>query len=137
MTLPSNLFQAPTRSKRFPAPRRFRGVFSVRQIRRCLDNCNANRVGLASRKLPVQIVLGECIMASVLFSPLTLRSMHLENRIVVSPLAQFMADESGNATDWHLMHLGTLAVSGAGLLITEAAAVEPRGAHTTNSLGLW
>src|SRR3990170_4701413 len=143
MTLPSNLFQAPTRSKRFPAPRRFRGVFSVRQFRRCLepggeqDNCNANRVGLASRKLPVQIVLGECIMASVLFSPLTLRSMHLENRIVVSPLAQFMADESGNATDWHLMHLGTLAVSGAGLLITEAAAIEPRGANTTNYLGLW
>ncbi len=51
-------------------------------------------------------------MASVLFSPLSLRSMHLENRIVVSPLAQFMADESENATDWHLMHLGTLAVAG-------------------------
>ena len=48
-----------------------------------------------------------------------------------------MADENGNATDWHLMHLGTLAVSGAGLLITEAAAVEPRGANTTNYLGLW
>jgi len=76
-------------------------------------------------------------MASVLFSPLALRSMHLENRIVVSPLAQFMAAENGSATDWHLMHLGTLAVSGAGLLITEAVAVEPRGANTTNYLGLW
>ena len=63
--------------------------------------------------------------------------MHLENRIVVSPLGQFMADESGNATDWHLMHLGNLAVSGSGLLITEAVAVEPRGANTTNYLGLY
>jgi 2,4-dienoyl-CoA reductase-like NADH-dependent reductase (Old Yellow Enzyme family) len=76
-------------------------------------------------------------MSSVLFSPLTLRSLGLENRIVVSPMAQFMADESGNATDWHLMHLGTLAVSGSGLLITEATAVEPRGANTVNYLGLW
>jgi 2,4-dienoyl-CoA reductase-like NADH-dependent reductase (Old Yellow Enzyme family) len=63
--------------------------------------------------------------------------MSLENRIVVSPMAQFMADENGNATDWHLMHLGMLAASGAGLLITEAIAVEPRGANTLNYLGLW
>jgi len=76
-------------------------------------------------------------MSSLLFSPLSLRSMNLENRIVVSPMAQFMADEKGNATDWHLMHLGMLALSGSGLLITEAIAVEPCGANTLNYLGLW
>ena len=76
-------------------------------------------------------------MASPLFSPIDLRSMHLENRIVVSPLAQFMAEGNGNATDWHLMHLGNLALSGASLLIAEATAVEQRGANTHNYLGLW
>jgi 2,4-dienoyl-CoA reductase-like NADH-dependent reductase (Old Yellow Enzyme family) len=76
-------------------------------------------------------------MSSVLFSPLKLRSVTLENRIVVSPMAQFMADDDGNATDWHLMHLGMLAVSGSGLLITEAIAVDQRGANTLNYLGLW
>ena len=56
--------------------------------------------------------------------PLALRSMQLENRIVVSPLAQFMADAEGCATDWHLMHLGSLALSGASLLVIEATAAE-------------
>lgn len=76
-------------------------------------------------------------MPSRLFSPLSLRSMQLDNRIVVSPLAQFMADSEGNATDWHIMHLGTLALSGASLLIIEATAVEPHGANTRDYLGLW
>ena len=76
-------------------------------------------------------------MPSHLFSPLAFRSMQLENRIVVSPLAQFMADAEGCATDWHLMHLGSLALSGASLLVIEATAVEQRGCNTRDYLCLW
>ena len=63
---------------------------------------------------------------SQLFQPLRIGSLDLENRVVVAPMYQYSADE-GRATDWHMMHLGTLALSGAGLLITEAAAVSPEG----------
>ena len=72
----------------------------------------------------------------MLFSPFKLRDLALPNRIVVSPMAQFSA-RNGCATSWHLMHLGSLAVSGAGLLITEAAAVHPNGLGTPGDLGIW
>ena len=62
-----------------------------------------------------------------LFSPFRLRELELPNRIVISPMGQYSADESGRATDWHLMHLGHLAMSGAGLLFTEATAVQAQG----------
>ncbi len=75
-------------------------------------------------------------MTSVLFSPLKLRGLTLANRIVVAPMCQYSADD-GAATDWHLMHLGHLAVSGAGLLITEATGVEARGRITPGCLGLY
>jgi 2,4-dienoyl-CoA reductase-like NADH-dependent reductase (Old Yellow Enzyme family) len=75
-------------------------------------------------------------MGSVLFSPLTLRGLTLPNRIVVSPMGQYSADD-GCAGPWHLMHLGHLALSGAGLLITEATAVHPEGRISKNDLGLW
>ncbi|MGE3540074.1 MAG: NADH:flavin oxidoreductase/NADH oxidase [Candidatus Tectimicrobiota bacterium] len=75
-------------------------------------------------------------MGSALFSPLTMRGMTLDNRIVVSPMCQYSAVD-GTAQDWHLMHLGQFAVSGAGLLITEAAAVEPHGRITPQCLGLY
>jgi 2,4-dienoyl-CoA reductase-like NADH-dependent reductase (Old Yellow Enzyme family) len=75
-------------------------------------------------------------MNPALFSPLTLRQLTLENRIVVSPMCQYSALD-GTAQDWHLMHLGQLALSGVGLLITEAAAVEPRGRITPQCLGLY
>ena len=75
-------------------------------------------------------------MDSVLFSPYQLRSLELANRIVVSPMCQYSAVE-GCAQDWHLMHLGQLALSGAGLLLTEAAAVEPVGRITPDCLGLY
>ena len=52
---------------------------------------------------------------SVLFSPISLRSLTLPNRIVVSPMCQYVAEEGG-ATAWHLIHLGSMALSGAGLL---------------------
>ena len=58
-------------------------------------------------------------MASALFQPFTMRGLTLPNRIVISPLCQYSA-EDGCATDWHLIHLGHLALSGAGLLILEA-----------------
>jgi 2,4-dienoyl-CoA reductase-like NADH-dependent reductase (Old Yellow Enzyme family) len=75
-------------------------------------------------------------LGSKLFSPLTLRGLELPNRIVVSPMGQYSAKE-GCVSEWHLMHLGSLSVSGAGLLIIEASAVHPRGRLSPNDLGLW
>lgn len=74
-------------------------------------------------------------MGSILFSPLALRELNLPNRIVVLPMGQYSA-EDGCASEWHLMHLGSLAVSGAGLLIIEATAVSPRGRLSACDLGL-
>lgn len=71
-----------------------------------------------------------------LFSPLTLRSINLENRIVVPPMSQYSAHE-GCATPWHLMHLGSLAIAGAGLVFVEATAVEPHGRASYSCMGLW
>ena len=73
---------------------------------------------------------------SALFSPISLGGLELENRIVVAPMCQYSADR-GRATDWHLIHLGHLALSGAGLLILEATAVEPTGRISPDDLGLW
>lgn len=75
-------------------------------------------------------------MTSALFTPITLRNLLLANRIVVSPMCQYSA-EDGSATDWHLQHLGSLAVSGAGLLMIEATAVEAIGRITLGCLGLY
>lgn len=73
---------------------------------------------------------------SALFSPFTLRSVTLPNRIVVSPMCQYSA-EDGAANAWHMMHLGSLALSGAGMLCIEATAVEAKGRITPGDLGLW
>jgi 2,4-dienoyl-CoA reductase-like NADH-dependent reductase (Old Yellow Enzyme family) len=73
---------------------------------------------------------------SALFSPITLRGITLPNRIVVSPMCQYSAVH-GEANDWHLVHLTTLALSGAGMLVIEATAVEPEGRITPGCLGLW
>ncbi|MDO8876014.1 MAG: NADH:flavin oxidoreductase/NADH oxidase [Pseudolabrys sp.] len=75
-------------------------------------------------------------MKSALFSPISLRGLTLPNRIVVSPMCQYSAVD-GSATDWHLMHLGKFAVSGAGLVIVEATHVEARGRITHGCLGLY
>lgn len=74
--------------------------------------------------------------AVTLFSPLTLRSVTLPNRVGVSPMCQY-SSEDGFATDWHLVHLGTRAVGGAGLVFTEATAVTPEGRISPQDLGLW
>ena len=71
-----------------------------------------------------------------LFSPLTVRSVTLRNRIGVSPMCQYSAVD-GMANDWHLVHLGSRAVGGAGLVIVEATAVAPEGRITPGCLGLW
>ncbi|GAA3637495.1 2,4-dienoyl-CoA reductase-like NADH-dependent reductase (Old Yellow Enzyme family) [Lentzea atacamensis] len=73
---------------------------------------------------------------SLLFSPLTLRSVTLPNRIAVSPMCQYSATD-GIPNDWHLVHLGSRAVGGAGLVIAEATAVEPRGRISPEDVGIW
>ena len=71
-----------------------------------------------------------------LFEPLTLRGVTLKNRIVVSPMCQYSAQD-GFANDWHLVHLGSRAVGGAGLVIQEATAVSPEGRISPEDLGIW
>ena len=73
---------------------------------------------------------------AALFTPLTLRTVTLRNRIGVSPMCQYMAHD-GLATDWHLVHLGGLATGGAGLVMAEATAVSPEGRISPYDLGLW
>lgn len=71
-----------------------------------------------------------------LFDPLVLRGVTLKNRIVVSPMCQYSSTD-GLATDWHLVHLGSRAVGGAGLVMAEATAVSPEGRISPQDLGLW
>ncbi len=71
-----------------------------------------------------------------LFEPLTLRNITLRNRIMVSPMCQYSSTD-GFATDWHLVHLGSRAVGGAALVMTEAAAVEARGRISPQDLGIY
>ena len=71
-----------------------------------------------------------------LFSPLQQRSITLPNRIVVSPMCQYSSVD-GHASDWHLVHLGTRAIGGAGTVFTEAAAVSPEARITPGDLGIY
>jgi 2,4-dienoyl-CoA reductase-like NADH-dependent reductase (Old Yellow Enzyme family) len=73
---------------------------------------------------------------SKLFTPLTIKSITFKNRIVVSPMCEYSSVD-GFANDWHLVHLGSRAIGGAGLVITEAAAVSPEGRITSDDLGIW
>ena len=73
---------------------------------------------------------------SQLFQPLQLGSLRLPNRIVIAPMCQYSA-ENGEAGDWHMIHLGNLALSGAGLMILEATAVSPEGRISSGDLGLY
>lgn len=75
-------------------------------------------------------------MTSPLFSPLQLRQLALTNRIIIAPMCQYSAQD-GNVGDWHMMHLGHLSHSGAGLLIIEATGVSPEGRITPGCVGLW
>lgn len=71
-----------------------------------------------------------------LFSPLSIKTVTLKNRIVVSPMCQYSAID-GFSNAWHLVHLGSRAVGGAGLILAEATAVSPEGRITPFDLGLW
>jgi 2,4-dienoyl-CoA reductase-like NADH-dependent reductase (Old Yellow Enzyme family) len=73
---------------------------------------------------------------SVLFSPIELRGLKLENRIMVAPMCQYSA-ENGEAADWHFAHINSLALSGAAMFCIEATAVEAIGRITHGCLGLW
>ena len=73
---------------------------------------------------------------SKLLTPFTLKSVTLKNRVVISPMCQYSALD-GFANDWHLVHLGSRAVGGAGLIIQEATAVSPEGRITSSDLGIW
>src|SRR5215468_7710781 len=73
---------------------------------------------------------------SALFKPIRIRDLELANRIVIAPMCQYSAVD-GCMTDWHLIHLGQLALSGAALLTIEATAVLPEGRITYADVGLW
>lgn len=75
-------------------------------------------------------------MTEPLFEPLTLRGVTLRNRVVMSPMCQY-SSEDGLANDWHLVHLGSRAVGGVGLVMVEASAVTPDGRITPADLGIW
>jgi len=77
------------------------------------------------------------ILSSVnLFTPLKIRDITLRNRIAVSPMCQYSCDD-GFATDWHLVHLGSRAVGGAGAVMAEATGVTARGRITPGDLGIY
>ncbi len=75
---------------------------------------------------------------SVLFTPIRLRELEMRNRIWVSPMCEYSCEQQdGLANEWHLVHLGSRAVGGAGLVMTEAAAVTPEGRISPWDLGIW
>src|SRR6476660_1317085 len=71
-----------------------------------------------------------------LFDSLTIRDLEFSNRVFVSPMCEY-SSQDGYATDWHLVHLGSRAVGGAGLVLTEATAVLPEGRISPQDLGIW
>jgi len=75
---------------------------------------------------------------SNLFTPITIRGEEIRNRLFVAPMCQYSANnEDGVATDWHMVHLGTRAVGGAGLVMAEATSVSPEGRISPQDLGIW
>ncbi|NGM70962.1 NADH:flavin oxidoreductase/NADH oxidase [Natronolimnobius sp. AArcel1] len=74
---------------------------------------------------------------SSLFSTLSMRDLEIPNRLAVSPMCQYTCEPDGLPTEWHRVHLGSRAVGGAGIVMTEATAVEPRGRITPHDLGIW
>src|ERR1035437_9968369 len=76
------------------------------------------------------------LIMTKLFSSLKIKNITLKNRIAVSPMCQYSSTD-GFTNDWHLVHLGTRAVGGAGLVIAEATAVSPEGRITPGYSGLW
>lgn len=73
---------------------------------------------------------------SSLFNPLQIRGIQIRNRIAVSPMCQYSSVD-GFANDWHLVHLGSRAIGGAGIVMTEATSVSPEGRISPSDLGIW
>src|SRR5215203_1787883 len=73
---------------------------------------------------------------SRLFTPYTLRDVTFRNRVFVSPMCQYSSVD-GLPTDWHLVHLGSRAVGGAGMVMVEATAVSPEGRISPDDSGIW
>src|SRR5262245_39200893 len=73
---------------------------------------------------------------SKLFQPLRMGTLELANRIIITPMCQYSANDGG-ASDWHMIHLGDMALSGAGLLVLEATAVSAEGRISPADLGLY
>src|SRR5664280_2779979 len=71
-----------------------------------------------------------------LFDPLSIRDLTFANRVFVSPMCEYSSTD-GYATDWHFVHLGSRAVGGAGLVLTEATAIVPEGRISPQDLGIW
>jgi len=90
---------------------------------------------LTPEEHPIAVV-GLALGMSRLFEPLTLRGATAKNRLWVSPMCQYSSTD-GMPDDWHLVHLGARAVGGAGLVLTEAAAVSPEGRITPQDAGIW
>jgi 2,4-dienoyl-CoA reductase-like NADH-dependent reductase (Old Yellow Enzyme family) len=105
----------------------------TRLRRRARLTCTGKARGYPEKKFANPHVIK---MTSALFSPLKLADLTLANRIVVSPMCQYSAND-GAASDWHLTHLGMLANSGAGLLVVESTHVERTGRITHGCLGLY
>ncbi|NLL08919.1 MAG: NADPH dehydrogenase, partial [Firmicutes bacterium] len=72
-----------------------------------------------------------------MFTPFKVKSVTIPNRVVMPPMCMYSATEDGLITDWHLVHYGSRAVGGVGLIILEATAVEKRGRLSGNDLGIW
>src|SRR6195952_5061046 len=89
-----------------------------------------NAIFMDALNLPINLIMSQ------LFTPLWIRDSSFNNRIVVSPMCQY-SSQDGMADDWHLVHLGSRAVGGAGLVFTEATAVSPEGRITYADLGIW
>jgi 2,4-dienoyl-CoA reductase-like NADH-dependent reductase (Old Yellow Enzyme family) len=76
--------------------------------------------------------------APTLFSPFEVRGVRVRNRVWVAPMCQYSAEAGdGMTSDWHLVHLGSFATGGAGLVMTEAAAISPEGRISPQDLGIW
>ena len=82
--------------------------------------------------------LGEAVAPVNLFSPMTIRGVHIRNRIWVPPMCQYsIFERDGIPRTWHTVHLGAMAVGGAGLIMVESTAVAPEGRITVHDCGIW
>ena len=72
-----------------------------------------------------------------LFEPFTMRGVTLKNRLMISPMCTYRADQDGMANDWHLMHYGRMAAGGAAMVMTESISVVPEGRHCYGDIGIW